>query len=431
MVMDGWKNMFNAILNNDPKSPQWLQQLRQENFNAYQKFGLPTLRDEAWKYTNIKILSKKAFNLTERNNQFSLNQVNKELDAVNVFIVNGYFHSMTNCDTAGLTIRSLATAIQDESPGFNKLNQLASQLKHGFAKLNTAFLNDGLYLHLAQNVSIQKPIHVFYINTQTESVQYLRNLIVAETGTSATIIEHYVSPTSSEYCTNTITEIYLDKTANIKHIKLQTEATDAYHIGTTKVQQDTDSHFESYVISLGGKLSRSDTEVLLAETGCYCEQRGLYLGQERQHFDHHTLVDHLTSHCTSKQLYKGILDDAARAVFNGKVYVHPHAIKTDSSQMTKNLLLSDKAEVDAKPELEIYNDDVKCSHGATVGQLNQDQLFYLLSRGLEQITAKSLLMFAFSYEIIATIKDSALRNYLRDIILQNLPAGNTVKELLK
>lgn len=327
---------------------------------------------------------------------------------------------MTVFNNPNLTISNLATVLPEKIP---QLNQLAEQIPHGFAKLNTAFINDGLYLHLAKNCIFEKPIHIFYFNTQSESVQYLRNLIMVEAGASATIIEHYLAPTSSGYLTNTITEIYLDKAAQIQHIKLQNEATDAYHIGTTKVQQKADSQFESYVLSLGGKLSRSDTEVSLAETGCYCEQRGLTLGQERQHFDHHTLVDHLKPHCSSKQLYKGILDDAARAVFNGKIYVHPHAIKTDSSQMSKNLLLSNQAEIDAKPELEIYNDDVKCSHGATVGQLNLEQLFYLLTRGIDPITAKSILVFAFSYEIIAPLKNVKLRNYLTEMLLKKLPVN--------
>lgn len=421
--------MFNTNLINDPSAPQWLMQLRQKSFNAYQQIGLPTLRDEKWKYTNIKILSKKEFNVPERNSQFSPAQFTTTLDAIKVFVVNGYFHSISGNETiAGLTIKSLAAVSKEK---ILKLDQLAAQLQHGFAKLNSAFINDGVYLHLEKNVTVTKPIHIFYVNTQTESMQYLRNLIIAETGAVATIVEHYQAADSAAYLTNTISEIYLEPAATLQHIKLQNEAHDAYHIGTTKVQQAADSHFTSYVISLGGKLSRSDTEVALTESGCYCDQRGLYLGQERQHFDHHTLVDHLKPHCNSRQLYKGILDDAARAVFNGKVYVHPHAIKTDSSQMTKNLLLSNQAEVDAKPELEIYNDDVKCSHGATVGQLNQDQLFYMLSRGLDKIAAKSLLMFAFSYEIIADIKNTALRDYLRSIILQKLPAGDTVKELLQ
>lgn len=414
----------------DPKNPQWLEQLRRENFDAYQKLGLPTIRDEAWKYTNVKLLAKKEFDLAEKNVAFVPEQYMQGLDAINVFIVNGHFHSAVNTIISGLTIKSLASAIKENLPAIEKLNQQAHEITHGFAKLNTAFIHDGLYLHLEKNTVLSKPIHIFYLNTQTESAQYLRNLILAESSTEATIIEHYLTANSSGYLTNSITEVYLEKAANIKHIKLQDEAMDAYHIGTTKVQQKTDSHFESYMFSFGGKLSRSDTEIALTEPGCYATQRGLYFGQDRQHFDHHTLADHQKPHCTSTQLYKGILDESSRAVFNGKVQVHRNAVKTDSAQMIKHLLLSDKAEADAKPELEIYNDDVKCSHGATVGQLDEDQLFYMLTRSLDVTTAKSLLMYAFSYEVIAEIKSLALRDYLAKLILKKLPANINAQVLL-
>lgn len=341
------------------RAPEWLQQVRQDSFRLYQDLGLPTIHDETWKYTNVKPLSKKEFNLAEADPAFSPINYSKLLGAVNVFVVNGFFHSMFNAHLEGLIIKSLAMASIEKLPALKRLNQLAKTIPHGFAKLNTAFINDGLFLQIEENTVIEKPIHVFYINTQAESIQYQRNLIIAKPCSQATIIEHYVSTNSSGYCTNTISEIFVEASANLTHIKVQDEALDAYHIGTTKVQQHKDSQFNSTVLSLGGKLSRSDTEIDLIDTGCHTEQMGLYLGHHRQHFDHHTQVMHQKPLCTSRQLYKGILDDASRAVFNGKVHVFPYAVKTDSAQMNKNLLLSDKAEVDSKPELEIYNDDVK------------------------------------------------------------------------
>lgn len=417
--------------NQSQKSPQWLTQLRQNKFEFYKTQGLPTVHNEHWKYTNVKPIAKKEFKLGKLDEAFSPLQYTKDLDAINVFVVNGRFHSMSNSDVPGLTLKSLSSAIQEKLPAINKLNKQAETIEHGFATLNTAFINDGIYLHLAEKFIIEKPIHIFYINTDSESVQYHRNLFIAENCSEATIIEHYISENSNAYYSNSISEIYLETSAVINHIKLQQEEKSAYHIATTKVRQLADSVFNSYVLSLGGKLSRSDTEIALTEPGATCSQYGLYLGNERQHMDHHTYVGHEVPHCTSTQLYKGILDNSARAVFNGKVHVHPKAIKSDSTQMNKTLLLSDKAEIDTKPELEIYNDDVKCAHGATIGQLDDTQLFYLLSRGLDKNTAQSLLMYAFSCEVISSIKNKAVHEYLRNMILQKLPAGGAVKEVLK
>jgi len=417
--------------NQSQKSPQWLAKLRQAKFDFYQTQGLPTVSDENWKYTNVKPIAKKEFRLGKPNEKFSPLRFTKDLEAVNVFVVNGHFHSMFNSDVEGLIIKSLRSAIQEKLPAIKKLNQQADKIKHGFATLNTAFINDGIYLHLTKKTVLEKPIHIFYINTDSESVQYHRNLFIAESCSEAVIIEHYLSDNSESYYSNSISEVYLEPSAVLNHIKIQQEAESAYHIATIKVQQSANTVFNNYTVSLGGKLSRSDIEIALTEQGASCGQYGLYLGHNRQHFDHHTYVGHEVPHCTSRQLYKGVLDNAARAVFNGKVYVYPNAVKSDSTQMNKNLLLSDKAEIDTKPELEIYNDDVLCSHGATVGQLDETQLFYLLSRGLDKSTAESLLIYAFSCEVISSIKNKALYEYLRNMILQKLPAGEAVKELLK
>lgn len=417
--------------NQNQKVPQWLNQLRQEQFAFYQAQGLPTTHDENWKYTNIKPITKKEFSLGKLNVNFSPFSYTKDLTAINIFVVNGHFHSMFNTDVKGLTIKSLNIAIQEKNFFIKRLNQLAKTLQHGFATLNTAFINDGIYLHLDKNIHLDVPIHIFYINTDPESIQYIRNLFVIDPCAKATIIEHFLAEHNETYCTNSISEIFLDNAANLNHIKLQQETESAYHIGTTQVQQRRDSQFNSHVFSFGGKLSRSDTNIALIEEGSYCKQYGLYLGHARQHFDHHTYVGHEKPYCTSQQLYKGILAESARAVFNGKVYVHPHAVKTDSSQMNKNLLLSDKAEIDTKPELEIYNDDVKCSHGTTVGQLDESQIFYLLTRGIDRTTAKSLLMYAFCCELVNKIENKELNSFLINLVINQLPAGPTIKRLLQ
>ncbi len=413
------------------KRPKWIQELRHLSFQNFQAQGLPTVREESWKYTNVKPIDKKEFILAKAHDDFSPLKLKEALPAIHVFVVNGHFHSMFNTDIEGLNIKSLHSAMMEKAEGIQKLNKLAKNIDHGFAQLNSAFLHDGLYIHLEKNTQIQKPIHIYYVNTLSESAQYSRNLFLFDAFSEATVIEHFISEESEAYHSNHISEIHVASEAKISHIKLQQEADSAYHIGTTEVKQKKNSRFQSFVLSFGAKLSRSDTNIYLTEPGCECAQYGLYLGNQRQHFDHHTFVGHETPECCSRQLYKGILDESARAVFNGKVYVHEHAVKTDSQQMNKNLLLSDKAEVDTKPELEIYNDDVKCAHGATIGRLDDDQLFYLLSRGLKKSTAESLLRYAFSCEIIHFIKDKHLKAFLQNALLKKLPDSDEVRELIR
>jgi Fe-S cluster assembly protein SufD len=248
-----------------------------------------------------------------------------------------------------------------------------------------------------------------------------RLLVKAAENSHATLVERHVALDEAVYLSNVVSEVELDGNAALNYYRLQEESAKAFHISGVHVRQDRDSRFDSHTVTLGSALVRNDVDARLAAVGAHCELNGLYLAGGRQHVDTHTRIDHLQPHCSSNEFYKGILDGHARSVFNGKVIVHPDAQKTDARQSNKNLLLSADAEADTKPELEIYADDVKCSHGATVGQLDADAVFYLRSRAIDEDAARNLLTFAFAHEIIDQVKIPALRSYLDQAVMQRLP----------
>jgi Fe-S cluster assembly protein SufD len=264
---------------------------------------------------------------------------------------------------------------------------------------------------------------LFIVTQQEEPLHHvLRNLIVIGENSKAIIIEQYANLTSNVYLTNTITEIKLEKNATLEHYKLQQESEQAFHMGTIYTKQQCNSHFYSHSIALGGALVRSDIQALLNGEHSECILNGLYLPRHRQHIDHHTFIDHAMPYGTSREYYKGVLNDNARAVFNGKVLVRPYAHKTNAQQTNKNLLLSVGSEIDTKPQLEIYNDDVKCTHGAAVGQLNEEALFYLQSRGINKNDARSLLVYAFVREVIENISLQFLCKHLQLLLNKRLAA---------
>jgi len=276
-------------------------------------------------------------------------------------------------------------------------------------------MQDGAVIRIKRNAPLSEPIHLLYLNIDNgiPHANYLRNLIIAEENSHAHIIETYLGEQGAPtYFTNTMTDISLHSNAHCHHYKWISENDRAFHVGTVNADQAQDSHFYSYSNVFGGKLVRSDTNIKLQGKGAACELNGLYLGANNQHIDHHTCIEHVVPHGMSREFYKGILTDKARGVFNGRVHVHPDAQHTDSGQHNKNLLLSNTAEIDTKPELEIYADDVKCAHGATVGNLDEQALFYLRSRGIDPQSAKALLTFAFANEIIEKIPHAQLRKAL-------------------
>jgi Fe-S cluster assembly protein SufD len=278
---------------------------------------------------------------------------------------------------------------------------------------------------------LHEPIHLLFVSTAhgKPTLSQPRNLIVLGVGSQATVIETWAGLSDEVYFTNAVTEVVLGDNARLDHYKLQGEAAGAFHIALTQVQQGRDSRFNSHSVALGAALARNDLRALFASQGSECTLNGLYMATGKQHLDNRTLIDHQSPRCTSRELYKGVLDGQSRGVFSGRVLVRHDAQKTDASQTNKNLLLSDEAVVDTKPQLEIFADDVKCAHGAAVGQLDEDALFYLRSRGIDQEAAKGLLTYAFASEMVNLIPLAPLRERVRELVASRLPAWEKLKEV--
>lgn len=421
-------------------SPEWLNSVRQSALAAFRQTGFPTLRHEDWKYTDIRPILKGNFITTDAAaNGISQDHIEnlsfRKMDCHELVFINGNFSSsLSSIDK--LPGDAVLTSIHDamkNNTAFTQtyLDKYSNAEKNAFAALNTAFITDGACLHAPDNVLIEKPVHLLFLADASSHVAHIRNLIVLGKNAKATVIETYAGTDEKEYFTNTITEVETGAGAALEHYKLQQEGLKGYHVGNLQASQQQDSRLESHSISLGGALVRNNIDSDLHEQGAHIIMNGLYMAAGRQHIDNHTCVNHSKPHTASEEYYRGVLDGQARGVFNGKVIVHKQAQKTDAHQSNANLLLSDKAEVDTKPELEIYADDVKCSHGATVGQLDENMLFYLRSRAIEAETAKSLLTFAFADEVINRIKFTPIRERLETKVVGKLPDKDLISDFIK
>jgi Fe-S cluster assembly protein SufD len=300
------------------------------------------------------------------------------------------------------------------------LGSVASHQSHAFTALNAAFAQDGAVVRIARNVEVARPIHLLFVTdaAAARAMTHPRNLIIVERNATATVIETYASATDSIYFTNAVTEVTLGDGASLRHYKMQREAPRAYHVGTIEVEQRRDSHYVSFSLATGAELSRTNVYTTLDGEGSGATLNGLYMLDGEQHCDHQTQVIHAQPNTFSRELYKGILDGRSHGVFNGKVYVRPIAQKTDGKQTNKTLLLSDTAHVDTKPQLEIFADDVKCTHGSTVGQIDQAALFYLKSRGIANQLARRLLTYAFAADVLETLEVDAVREGLERATLE-------------
>ncbi|PKB72447.1 MAG: Fe-S cluster assembly protein SufD [SAR202 cluster bacterium Io17-Chloro-G6] len=421
-------------------APSWLQDIREDAWSRFSDTGFPTARrgNERWKYTNVGPIAKIDFGLpfsTTLANGTKTLAPSYQLDGPAVYhlvYVDGRFSddlSSTAAGSGGVTAASLATAVADSSLDLESHIGRYAPLDDddGFAALNTAFLHDGAYIHVADGHSEKVIIRISYVTTDitngdsSPKVTHPRTLAVAGRNTDVTVVESYTGPKDSVYFTNAVTEISVGDGAKVDHYRLILEGENAFHVGTSRVKQDKDSSFSSASFALGTALARNDLEVLMDAPGAYCALNGLYLTADNQHIDNLISIDHAKPHCTSRLNYKGILDGKSRAVFGGTVMVRSDAQKSDAEQTDKNLLLSQQAEVDSKPSLLIYADDVKCSHGATAGHIDADTLFYLRSRGLDLDAASRMLIQAFAAEIIETVKPEPLREYLDTIFAAAIP----------
>ena len=290
--------------------------------------------------------------------------------------------------------------------------------RDAFGALNTAFLEDGAYVHVPRGVILENPVSILFVSTEHDSptVSHPRNLIVAEENSQATIVEDYVSLGSGQAFCNTVTELVAGDHAVVSHYMIEREHTGAYNVSTLRIQQGRAANVSSHSLLLGGALVRNNVHPVLAGEGGECLINGLFIGDDRQHLDNYMLVEHASPHCASRQFYNGILDGRAHGVFHGRIIVHKDAQKTDAKQTNRNLLLSDSAQIDTKPQLEIYADDVKCTHGATIGQIEENSLFYLRSRGIDEGTARRLLLVAFASECVDRMKEGPVRAHIEGLI---------------
>jgi Fe-S cluster assembly protein SufD len=348
------------------------------------------------------------------------------LDAHELVFVNGRFapaFSSAGELPAGLRVANLASLLSSE-PGLVEpwLTHATRFEMQGFTALNTAFITEAAVILIPNDLAVERPIHVVHLaDADAPIVTHPRTLIVASRHSRVHVVESYAGREGQNYFTNAVTEIIGGPGSNIEHCRVQRESLEAYHVSSTHLHLSRDAVFASEHVTLGGALVRNDVNAVLDAEGINCTLNGLYLVDGRRLVDNHTTIDHAKPHCESHELYKGILDDQGRGVFNGKIFVRPDAQKTDAKQTNQVVLLSDNATINTKPQLEIFADDVKCTHGATVGQLAADQLFYLRARGIGEAQARAILLHAFASDIVERIQVEPLRNHLEQILLERLP----------
>ncbi|MDD1622866.1 MAG: Fe-S cluster assembly protein SufD [Methylococcaceae bacterium] len=405
----------------------WLQQVRSAGLQAFADKGFPTTRDEEWRYTNLSALSKTLFAPSESQTVDAewLKAWRLE-NAWSVVLVNGWF-SADLSNLAGLpeavTVTSLKQALLD-SPALvqNYLGQAVADSEHSLVAFNTAWFGDGALIEVAAKQVLDKPIQILHVVTEANALAATRNLLVIGDQAEAEVIETFVGSAAS-YFTAAINECFLGRNAGLTLYKVQAEADKAQHFGGTYLKQAPDSRFIHHNFAFGALLARSDIHSDL-DKASECNLNGLFLAGNRQHIDNHTRINHLKPHGISREFYKGVLDNKARGVFQGRVIVSEDAQKTDSQMNNRNLLLSGDAEIDTKPQLEIYADDVKCSHGVTVGQLEEKSVFYLQSRGVDEESARNILTFAFANEMVDKVENGELKALLVAQLLKHFPAIN-------
>ncbi len=412
----------------------WLAPLRQRAWERFTELGMPTLRrgNEKWKYTDVRRVASTAFTHPldlDPEDEANLGLISGAAPGDPgwtrlVFIDGRFCSSLSSPALDGVYAGSIAAAGNENRAVLEqRLAQQAPPDDDGFVALNTAFLRDGALVHVPRNTVVSAPINLVFVTggRQQPRVTYPRTLVVAESNAQLDLVESYVSLTNERCLTNAVTEIVVEDGASVNHYRLLLESAQAYHVGVSRVSQARDSSFSSAAFAKGAALGRNDFQVLLDGPGANCSLNGLYFTTGNQHMDNFINIDHAQPNCTSRLLYKGILDGRSRAVFGGNVTVRKEAQKTDAQQTDKNLLLSNDAEVDSKPSLLIYADDVKCGHGATAGHIDEDTLFYMRSRGLDVATASQILIHAFASEIIETVRLEPLRNYLDGLYMEAIP----------
>ena len=438
-VIDGYKAAFDTAAAELPGHREpWVQDTRERALARVSELGFPTPRDEDWKYTRPTPITKRVFRPLSSSGSQSGAPIPdfSEHSGHRVVFIDGRFHpaaSRLGELPPGAVVTDLATALTHE-PGRLRthIERCTTASRDGFTALNTAFFNEGALIFVPRGTVLREPIQLVFYTSASAADAHLcpRVVVVVEEDGEATVVESFLSGDKASYFTNTFTDVVLGKSARLEHYKHQAESIRAFHVATLQVHQDSHSSISSHALSVGGALARTDIEVTMAGVDAECTLNGLYLVGGRQHVDFHTRIEHVAPGSVSREHYRGIIDGRARAVFNGKVYVHPKAQKTDAQQSNHNLLLSREAEVDTKPQLEIYADDVKCAHGATVGQLDENMVYYLRSRGIDDDSARGMLTYGFAQQVLETMQHHTIRNRLHTALLQYLPNAAQIKELI-
>jgi len=409
--------------------PGWLRKLREDAFSRFCKTGFPTTHQEDWRFTNVSAIAQTSFRLAVDDactiSERDIEPYRLAESVCQMVFINGYFApelSRMNDLPSGLEISPLSKILAEDPEGVEKyLGRYLDIHRDAFAALNTAFLREGAYIHIQRRAVIEQPIYLLYIATGDAPIMsHPRNLVIADRESQAAIVEDYVSLGGSGAFCNAVTELAADDAAVVSHYMIDRESRDSFNVSTLRIEQGRGANVASHSILLGGGLVRNNVHPVLAGDGAECLINGLFIGSGHQHLDNYMLVEHASPHGESRQFYNGILDAQAHGVFHGRIIVHKDAQKTDAKQTNRNLLLSDDARIDTKPQLEIHADDVKCTHGATIGQIDEDALFYLRSRGIEESTARKLLLYAFAGECLDRMKEPLVRTFIEGLIRQHL-----------
>jgi Fe-S cluster assembly protein SufD len=411
--------------------PAWLAGARRAGMDHFIATGFPTKKNEDWHFTSPAAIAETDWlPLRDPSGQVQPDDLAPfllGLDAPRLVFVNGRYTAGLS-SLAGLPSRVRVLDLAghwNDAAAENWLTKIATPTRDAFTALNTAFTVDGAIVHVPADTVVETPIHLLYV-TDSEAAKgatHPRTLIVADRHAVVTVIESYVTLGDARYFTNAVTEIQVADGAKVDHYRIERESDRAYHVGTTEVRQGRDSRYHSFSFATGGALARVNLYTVLGGEGGETLMHGLYMLDGTQHIDHQTRIEHAAPHCASREVYKGIMDDASHGVFNGKVYVRPEAQKTDGKQTNNNVLLSETAQADTKPQLEIFADDVKCTHGATVGRLDEVALFYLRSRGIDLEQARNLLTYAFAADVLERIDQPEVRESLEALTRERFVGG--------
>ncbi|MFH1680072.1 MAG: Fe-S cluster assembly protein SufD [Candidatus Eisenbacteria bacterium] len=440
--MQGYLQEFERRRRDNPGEPaSWVEPVRTRAFARFAELGLPKPRNEEWRQTSIAPMRRTTFRAarplegTSRGEALKGRSFGTEAAAEIVF-VNGYHAPELSREhdlPEGVLVENLSASLEGRRDLLeHHLGRYADFETRSFSALNTAFLQEGALVLVPRGSLVAKPIHLVYLSGGNEepSVAHPRSLILVGKRAEATVIETYASLRDGTFLTNAVTEARVEEGGSLVHVKLQEESDEAFHIGAFQAHQERESRLRSFSLSFGAGLSRSETGSVLDGEGIECDMDGLYLGRGDHLVDNHTVIHHARPRCSSRELYKGILTDRSRGVFSGKIVVCRDAQKTDAKQTNQALLLSRDAAVHTKPQLEIYADDVRCTHGATVGRLDEEAVFYLRSRGLGEKAARSLLTLAFAREVVDRVEFAPLRTRLEEMLLARLPHGEDIRGVL-